>query len=502
MSTPRKIPATMATQHPDNACVPYFSDQPFIDTHTEVEECYRMFHDLKMGEYMWDWEGKFVDEAVIDRLFRNYHDFFKKHLLGKDFFLTFRIPNIWEEKGYRLARAFMNILTSEDFAKELKFLMPPIFEVILPMTSSASQLIDIQKTFQKVAKFKNEIFKTKNLEIINVIPLFEGVKDLVASKKVLEEYLKLFKNYFGEYPKYLRPFIARSDPALNSGLVPAVISAKVALSGFYEIEKKFGIKMFPIIGTGSLPFRGGVNPDNIKEVIKEYYGIRTLTIQPAFRYDYSISKVQRALRLIERVLPEMEPKFLSPSEIENIEKINNIFSGYYQKTVENLAVMINKIAEIVPSRRERMLHIGLFGYSRGMGKVRLPRAIKFTASLYSIGIPPEFIGTGRGLRDVEKMGLSEFLKNVYLNLEADLVHAGKYLNKENLTLLAENSSYFKDIWEDIRLVEFFLGKELGPRKPHHFIHRNLTSTIYLKMGLGEDCKEELEQAARIRKSLG
>ncbi|MBU0668437.1 phosphoenolpyruvate carboxylase, partial [Patescibacteria group bacterium] len=59
----RKIPATMATQHPDNAREAYFLGSRFIPTQDEIEECYRCFGELGVEEFMWDWEGKFVDEA-------------------------------------------------------------------------------------------------------------------------------------------------------------------------------------------------------------------------------------------------------------------------------------------------------------------------------------------------------------------------------------------------------------------------------------------------------
>jgi len=53
------------------------SDKAFINTYDEIEECYRMFDELGVEEYMWDWEGKFVDEAVVDKLYRNYIHYFK-----------------------------------------------------------------------------------------------------------------------------------------------------------------------------------------------------------------------------------------------------------------------------------------------------------------------------------------------------------------------------------------------------------------------------------------
>ena len=500
----RKIPATMATQHPDNAGPAWFLGKPFINTLDEIDEAYHMFHDLKCTEYMWDWEGKFVDEAVVEKLFQKYYDFFQKHPLGKDIFLTFRIPNTDEESGHRLARAFMAILTADDLAHELKMTAPPVFEVILPMTKSADQLLRVKKTFHEVEEFKRQAFKTnrKDEHEFHVIPLFEGCEHLCRVDRVLSEYIEGCKSAFGKKPAYMRPFMARSDPALNSGLIPAVLSSKVALQQFAETGEKYNVPMYPIIGPGCLPFRGGVNPETIKDTIEEYSGIRTITIQSGFRYDYPIDEVKKAIKLIEEKLPTLKYTSLTPKEVKDILWVNDTFGDYYKKTVEAAAPVINSIAKKMPGRRERMLHIGLFGYSRGIGKVSLPRAIGFTGSLYSLGVPPEFIGSGRGLRDAMKNGTLATIEKHYLNLRADFIHAGKYLNKENLSELAKEYPVFKAIEEDVQEMENYLGVELGPLKTKHMIHRNLVSSVYLHSKEGEDFSEELEKAAVIRKSLG
>jgi len=65
----RKIPATMVSQHPDHAGKPYWLDREYISTDLE-----------------WDWERKFVDEAVIERLFGQHYSYFSKLNLGKDKF--------------------------------------------------------------------------------------------------------------------------------------------------------------------------------------------------------------------------------------------------------------------------------------------------------------------------------------------------------------------------------------------------------------------------------
>lgn len=501
----RKIPSSMSTQHPDNANPAYWCDKSFISTTDEIEEAYIAFKDLGCDEYMWDWEGKFVDEAVVDKFYRRYGEYFKKHPLGKDKFLTYRIPNIWEEKGYRLARAFMNIVTSDDLAEEFGFANPPIIEVILPMTKSADQILHTEQTFRKVAKLKGEIFETNKkraFDHIDVIPLIEQVDDLTSADKIIESYLKSYKKLYGAYPALMRPFIARSDPALNAGLVPAVLATKAAISHYYHLEKKYGVKMYPIIGTGSLPFRGSVNPENISEAINEYAGIRTITLQSAFKYDYPLETVKKAIKFIDKTLPTLKPTILTQAQVQKIVAINHMFMKPYASSIEKLAPLINQVAKHIPPRRERMLHIGLYGYSRGIGKVSLPRAITFTASLYSLGVPPELIGTGRGLRAAQIAGDLPLIKKLYVNLKRDLIHAGKYLNKENLAALVKLYPEFQNVAHDIAEIEDILNIQLGPHKNHHFLHRNVVSSIFYKMQMNVDFSAEIVEAAKLRKSLG
>src|SRR3989344_6011165 len=193
-----EIPIAMATQHPDNASAPYWKDSPFISTSDEEKDCFLSYSELDCDEYMWDWEGKFVDEAVVDRLFNKHHDYFKKNQLGKNKFLTFRIPNVWHEKGYRLARAYMGMLTANESAEDLGMHSPPIFEVILPMTDSAKKLIEIQTQYTKIARMKCSVFGSDFCrdDIVSMIPLIEGGDALLKSYKILADYSKMFRKKF------------------------------------------------------------------------------------------------------------------------------------------------------------------------------------------------------------------------------------------------------------------------------------------------------------------
>ena len=72
----------------------------------------------------------------------------------------------------------------------------------------------------------------------------------------------------------------------------------------------------------------------------------------------------------------------------------------------------------------------LFGYGRsldGVGGVTLPRAIGFTASLYSIGVPPELLGLA-ALTDVDLA----FVREVYPSLDEDISAALRFTNERHV----------------------------------------------------------------------
>jgi phosphoenolpyruvate carboxylase len=94
--------------------------------------------------------------------------------------------------------------------------------------------------------------------------------------------------------------------------------------------------------------------------------------------------------------------------------------------VRELAPAINSVARFVPSRRKRKLHVGLFGYSRSMGEVQLPRAISFTAALYSLGVPPELLGLS-ALTDIDLM----LVRSMYRHFDADLKDALRFADLES-----------------------------------------------------------------------
>ena len=118
----------------------------------------------------------------------------------------------------------------------------------------------------------------------------------------------------------------------------------------------------------------------------------------------------------------LKAKILDKSLLGEIKKIIPYFEKPYRETVEKLAPIIQEVSKYIPQRRERVQHIGLFGYSRQVGKSKLPRAIGFTAACYSLGIPPELIGSGRGLRKIKNQKSKiKIVEDLYLELKPALI---------------------------------------------------------------------------------
>ncbi|HSV56872.1 MAG TPA: phosphoenolpyruvate carboxylase, partial [Magnetospirillaceae bacterium] len=310
-------------------------------------------------------------------------------------------------------------------------------------------------------------------ERINVIPLFEDMEHLLDAHIITREYLR------DKNQEYQRVFLARSDPAMNYGLIPAVLLNKMALQRLHSLSAERGVRICPIVGVGSAPFRGNLRPQTVNRVVQEYPSVHTFTIQSAFKYDNPPDVV----RMATKTLQERDPG--QPQEVDEgrcMEVIRKC-SEEFRRQILLLAPIINRAAKYIPSRRKRKLHTGLFGYSRSVDGITLPRAITFTAALYSIGLPPEILG----LNALDREDL-RFVRRTYLHFDDDLRDALRYFNPRRDFCGEELEAKVRD------LLDFETDGE----------HGQLTSRIAANLldnkadGLGES----ILRAASLRKFLG
>lgn len=484
-----KVPKTMSTQHPDNASTPFFAESSLLDGSDEVQEAYYVFSHLGVEEQMWDCEGKEIDTYVVKKLLSRYPHYFEKNVLGKDRFLTLRVPNpsVEKDEAKFMIETLESIPRNFDTARVFYHRsIAPIFEVILPMTTSAMEVKLIYDYYRKfvVGKENFEIgkegFTLKDWigeispKSINVIPLFETYEAILTSAEIVSQLIE-------EIPQpYFRVFLARSDPALNYGFAAAVIITHIALRRLQRLEKKTGVRLYPIIGMGSAPFRGNLKPSTAEQISKEYSYCHTFTVQSAFKYDYPVVEVIKAVEK----LNHHQQKMMNDIDELYYENLSKKTKRIYQHNVKRIASTVNEIASYVPRRRMRKLHVGLFGYSRKRGKITLPRAISFCAACYSLGLPPELL-------DIAFLSESEIdaLFKLSPSTKVAIEEACSYYNPSSKKVFGEVASE--------------VGKFAQNFNPNE-IHREITSEIIERFAEGkrENLSELITEAGLLRRFLG
>lgn len=386
----------MSTQHPDNASTPFFAESRLLEGDDEVQEAYYVYSHLGIEEQMWDCEGKEIDTYVVKKLLSRYPHFFQQHRLGVDRFLTIRVPNpaVEKDEAKFMIETLESIPRSFDTARLFYHdEIAPVFEVILPMTTSFDEIDMLYDYYRRYVAGKADlpVGRSGRLlkewigeikpESIEVIPLVENYEALLNAHHITEQMIKAY-----QLP-YVRLFLARSDPALNYGFVAASLLVKVALVRLQRLEEKTGVPVYPIIGMGSAPFRGYLTPQTVDDVLHEFPSCQTFTIQSAFKYDNPVVEVIEAVNKINNTLRQKQ----SEIDEEKALKLSERGRTVYIENVKKIADTVNRLSSFVPARRMRKLHIGLFGYARSVRGLSLPRAITFCAVLYSTGFPPELL---------------------------------------------------------------------------------------------------------------
>lgn len=471
------------TQHPDSA-------SRYIPVRDEPKEAIEALTPQPIGlgleEIMVDYEGKLTPyhqtaEITLGLLERGL-------VPGRDVLVTPRIPSATQETAFHQLMALMSVIES-NFQLSLAGSDGAIREVIVPMVETAGELIDVRRRIQDVIELGHKEFGTsRDPDAVQVIPLIEEVPELLGAGRLLEEYIgRAAESGYGV--DRLRVMLGRSDSAMVYGMVPSVLAVKVAISDCCAMGREKGIEVYPIYGGGVLPFRGHVSLDNFDRLVSDYAGVRTVTVQSGLRYDSDSEAARQVAIKAHEGLAGGPALAYNAQQRSEIAALIGIFTVPYLESFAELLPTVLAVSEVIPRQRDRLARKSAVGYARAaadpaklaaeiddaeisalVGAVatlkaaNLPRAISFTGALYSIGLPPEFIGTGRGLAAVAERygdeGISRLLQ-IYPGIRADMAKAGRYANLKTAAIHLPET-LLEQLSGDMDEVSSRLDIEIGP----------------------------------------
>jgi len=486
----QKIPVAMATQHADSAA-------KAVPVREEVDEAVLSFkrEGFNCDEYLVDYMGKLTPYHQIGQIVRKLRET-TDLVPGEDVFVTPRMVSSFNEEPFRQLMTMLAIVEGIQYCSQ-NFNKQGIIEVIQAATTTTEELRNCKTRCEDLLRLvgKHLRMKTEDMEI-RTIPLFGGIAEHLTMQQMLNLFIKEVN------PKdYARVFIGKSEAALLYGYPASVLSCKIAIASCKRTEDETGVKIYPILGCGSIPFRGHLTLENLDNFLKEYPGVHTYTMQSGLRYDHGIEKTRS---LVERLKESVDkpPLEFEEDELEELERMIFIFAKNYLLELSEIAERISLIADYIPDQRERLLNVEEVAYYRELRNVdsilrlcpdkevkrsitgyaytafhKPPRWVKFVASAYTCALPPEFIGLGSSLKEIRDIigedSVDRFLEEIYPSIRSDVEFASRFLDKDPDT----NILLTRRLSESISELENFLE----PEEPdNRYIVLSRLATAYIK----------------------
>ena len=523
----RKYPCCMATQHPDNA-------DKYITIQQEPAEAIQGLTreedgGLGIEEIMIDFEGKLTPYHQTSQIALGLIN--KGVIPGKDVCITPRIPNSKKEPVFRQLMSIMSLVETNILAFPHTSVQA-ITETVVPMIETGHEIIQLQERINSVIELGNKNYDIAfPLNSIKIIPLVESVPSLVNVDLILDDYYKDSVEK-GCPIEDLRIMFAKSDSAMSYGMIPSVLSVVIAIDKSFKWGEANKVEVAPILGGGALPFRGHFTEENLDAIYNTYAGIKTFTIQSGLRYDHGEAKTKAVVNSLKENIEKQAPRTLTVEDIALMKEYIGIFTKHYMGTFLKIINTVEIISQYIPKNRDRLSRTktGL-EYIREIADMQqisdlvkdetlkeelmdintniqcsVPRAISFTSSMYTLGIPPEFIGVGRGLKELEdkhgKAGIEKLLY-FYPQLKNDLAFAAKYVNvKVSEEIIDETArlEYQEDFHTACQVLDIQIDD--APANGDKFYHTLLKSTrpiILHLIGKQKDLFEDGEEEQKILK---
>ncbi len=449
-----KVPKLMATQHPDSTIV--FTPQD------EVKEAIEDVIPLERGgrgcdEKMVDYEGKATPYSQIRAIIEEsrYHDI----VPGEDFLITPRVPNPRLEDKDKHLLAITAAVTANMYS-QMYFNTNAVQFIVLPMSASTIELAEVQRRILKVERLVAEEFSLRREEWIRLIPLFETAESHMHIDEIIEGLRIAFIKEIGLFEKEFRVFVGKSDSAIHSGHIASSIGLKMGILKMWRWQQNTMFKSYPIVGMGKPPMRGHMAEWVRNEWVKMWRGYFTATVQSALRFNTDRKDYVATVMTV----AENAGKAPDVSLLEYERSLINIAwkaSEVYTERLDRLVDSIQFMAKLVLGTRARL---DTYKRKAKTGK-EMPRAIKFCASNYSMGLGPSIIGASvideLAKGDASKLEeLKKFLDLLPYDWGFDLAFTDLSVFRHYV-----DDKTFEMIKKDIETIKEYFGDLRPPKEP-------------------------------------
>jgi len=416
-----KAPRLMCTQHPDSTVR--------VGVEGEVFETIQSFMVYGCDEVMVDYEGKLTPytqpaSIVVEA---------SRHglALGEGLYVTPRVSNP-ELEGFDRLLLSLEAAVSANYHSYRLLGTQAVRWVVLPMVESRDTIMLVQRLLsRKVEVLREEL--GVDCEPIQLVPLIEDT----GGFRLAADYVQAVAGALDV--ETLRVFLGKSDAAVRSGHIASALALVYAMSRVKSLEGKLGRRVEVIIGMGSPPFRGGINnPRLVGYEVRQYGGYSTATIQSAIRYDVPFEEYQRVSSLILEGVGS-KPARVDSSVLELVERAEIA----YRSLVERYLEKVVSLARQIPQTRDRIVWEA-YGRQLVVGgrTYRVPRAIVYTATWYTLGLPPAMLD-------------ADFIIHLYERGELDTL-------LEHMPFLVEEWRYESQFYNP-KVVAKRLGESLAER---------------------------------------
>ncbi len=478
----------MATQSPDSASA-------YVSFAEEVEEAVSFLTPAEEGGYGFDelvidFKGKLTPESQITSVVAS--------LLKKRVIQSLRVkvtPKMPGEDAIGLRRtAILHSIIEANYSACQHINENVIDEVIHPVGRDVRSLVRVEANFNIIKNHVVEVSsKPVNVGDVHFIPLLEELQSILNADNISSSYLNACATMLPRECERLRIYLARENVSAKFGMVSSTLALRLSLSRLNKVSEETSVPIYPILECSPLPLKGNLNYEYRDFFLKTYGGVATIAVPPSFVYDAGGKRSSEVIKSFKDALQSGHPSVFSSDEEKEILELITFFAFEYTQTVCKVADLLNMLASLIPERREAEMNESLKVNPKeelqplksdlkiSLDPFTLPPPVKYTALMYSLGIPPELIGVGRALRKLEnkRKNIAEKLFEYYPSFEVDISSALRYLCVEAARKVFPEP-FMLDLTEDLKIIRDMLSPREDYSEPHRALCMMISEYASLK----------------------